>query len=263
VAYLDSNVGPVSHPQDANAWAVVAGVASGARAQDALSYLSANTETPYGNAFWDNDSVVSDGTTRVYAFTSFPEIMARFQVGDSGSALNEIDRLYGCMYNNDPGITDWEGITAGCQPYEGAYTSMAHGWSTGVVPELTNGLLGVQPTSAGFSQWLVQPHPGGVRWSEGQVPTPHGPITVRWRQNPSSSKFEMSVTIPDKTSGAIDIPVTGQHQSVWIDGRLAWNGQTSQAASWAGAVKLSGGYLRFSSAGAHLHGTVRIISQTD
>jgi hypothetical protein len=74
-----------------------------------------------GNAFWDNDSVVSDGTSRVYAFASYPEIVARFETGQTGSALDEIDRLYGCMASGDPGITDWEGITTGCQPYEGSH----------------------------------------------------------------------------------------------------------------------------------------------
>ncbi|MGH3166245.1 MAG: MGH1-like glycoside hydrolase domain-containing protein, partial [Trebonia sp.] len=142
-AYLDSSTGPVSHPQDGNGIAIIAGVADQSRATSVLDYLAKTTATPYGNAFYDNDSVVSDGDQRVYAFTSFPEIEARFTTpGESASALNEIDRLYGWMYTHDPGITDWEGISTGGSPYEGAYTSMAHGWSTGVVPELTNDLLG-------------------------------------------------------------------------------------------------------------------------
>jgi hypothetical protein len=237
-AYLDSSTGPVSHPQDGNGIAIIAGVADQARATSVLNYLSKTTETPYGNAFMDNDSLVSDGDQRVYAFTSFPEIEARFTTpGESASALNEIDRLYGWMYTHDPGITDWEGITTGGAPYEGAYTSMAHGWSTGVVPELTNDLLGATPTGPGFSTWSVQPHPVSVTWAQGQLPTPHGPLDVSWRQG--SGQFTMRVSAPRGTSGDISVPVTSANAEVTVNGRVVWNAAGSQA---LGTV-LSDGYV--------------------
>jgi alpha-L-rhamnosidase-like protein/F5/8 type C domain-containing protein len=236
-AYLDSDTGPVSHPQDGNAIAIVAGVASQSRAMSALAYLAKATALPYGNAFMDNDSLVSDGGQRVYAFTSFPEIEARFRTGQSGSALNEIDRLYGWMYSHDPGITDWEGIGAGGSMYEGAYTSAAHGWSTGVVPELTNDLLGATPTGPGFSTWSVQPHPTSVTWAEGQLPTPHGSLDVNWRQG--SDQFSLSVTAPRGTSGDISVPVASPDAEVIVNGRIAWNDGSGRA---FGAV-LADGYV--------------------
>lgn len=220
--------GPVSHPQDGNGIAIIAGVADQSRATSVLDYLAQTTETPYGNAFMDNDSLVSDGDQRVYAFTSFPEIEARFTTpGQSASALNEIDRLYGWMYTHDPGITDWEGISTGGTPYEGAYTSMAHGWSTGVVPELTNDLLGATPTGPGFSTWSVQPHPTSVAWAEGQLPTPHGPLDVSWRQG--NGQFTLHVTAPRGTSGDIAVPGADAHAQVIVDGRTVWRDGTGQA----------------------------------
>jgi len=75
----------------------------------------------------DNNTLVPDGTQRVYAYTSYPELQARFMTGQSGSALEEINRLYGWMMaTHDPGHTDWEGIGAGGSLYEGPYTSAAH-----------------------------------------------------------------------------------------------------------------------------------------
>jgi hypothetical protein len=243
-AYLDSNTGPVSHPQDGNGIAIIAGVADQSRATSVLDYLSQTTETPYGNAFMDNDSLVSDGDQRVYAFTSFPEIEARFTTpGQSASALNEIDRLYGWMYTHDPGITDWEGISTGGTPYEGAYTSMAHGWSTGVVPELTNDLLGATPTGPGFSTWSVQPHPVSVTWAEGQLPTPHGPLDVSWRQG--DGQFSLRVTAPRGTSGDIAVPVTDAHAQVIVDGRTVWSDGTGRA---FGAT-LADGYVTLQAVG--------------
>src|SRR6202012_3465142 len=100
---------------------------------------------------------------------------------------------YGWMYNHDPGITAWEGIGPGGTLYEGAFTSMAHGWSTGVLPALTNNLLGAAPTAPGFATWTVRPNPGSVTWARGQVPTPHGPLSVRWQvgEKPGEPSFTL------------------------------------------------------------------------
>jgi hypothetical protein len=228
-AYLDSDTGPVGHSQDGNGIAIIAGVADQAQATSVLNYLTGATALPYGNAFMDNDSLVSDGNQRVYAFTSFPEIEARFLTpGQSASGLDEIDRLYGWMYTHDPGITDWEGISTGGSPYEGAYTSMAHGWSTGVVPELTNDLLGATPTGPGFSTWSVAPHPASVTWAEGQLPTPHGSLDVSWRQG-AGGAFTLRVTAPRGTSGDITVPVSGAGAEVLVNGRVAFANGTGHA----------------------------------
>ena len=183
-AYLDSSVGPVRHAQDGNAMAVTAGVADPTRAASALNYLAAHTAQPYGNAFMDNDTLpgVDGAAQRVYAFTSYPELVARFQTGEAASALDQIRRTYGWMDTHDPGVTDWEGIGPGGTPYEGTYTSMAHGWSTGVLPALTNELLGAAPTAPGFATWRVAPQPGDVAWARGVLPT-------RAARSPSTGRY--------------------------------------------------------------------------
>ncbi|AHH99775.1 alpha-L-rhamnosidase C-terminal domain-containing protein [Kutzneria albida] len=204
-SYVDSSTGPLRHGQDGNALAITSGVADPARARSALDLLTARTARPWGNAFMDDDTLVGDGSQRVYAFTSYPEIEARFLTGQADSAAEEIKRLYGWM-----GSTDWEGIGAGGSPYEGAYTSLAHGWSTGVLPALTNDLLGVRPTSPGFATWSVAPHPGGgVTWARGQVPTPHGPLTVSWHTD--SDGFTLTVTAPPGTTGTVTLPSGTPH----------------------------------------------------
>ncbi|WP_042405028.1 alpha-L-rhamnosidase-related protein [Streptacidiphilus carbonis] len=240
-AYLDSATGPARHAQDGNGLAVVAGVASQAQATSALDYLAQKTALPYGNSFMDNDTLVSDGAQRVYAFTSYPDIQARFLSGQADSAIDEIKRLYGWMTDHGPGITDWEGIGAGGSLYEGAYTSAAHGWSTGVVPALTNDLLGATPTGPGFSTWTVQPHPGTVTWARGQLPTPHGPLTVSWTRGSGAQQFSLTVTAPHGTSGEVSVPVTGT-AVVRLDGHTVWNGSS---ATRSGAT-LQNGYLTLS-----------------
>jgi hypothetical protein len=215
-AYLDSGTGAVRHAQDGNGIAVVAGVAPPSRATAALGYLAQNTARPYGNSFMDNDTLISGGSQRVYAFTSYPEIEARFLSGQANSAIEEIKRLYGWMSSHDPGITDWEGVGPGGSLYEGGFTSAAHGWATGVLPALTNDLLGARPTGPGFSTWSVAPHPGTVSWARGRLPTPHGPLDVSWSQ--ASGTFTLTVTVPAGTSGVIAAPADGAQVELAVDG---------------------------------------------
>ncbi|MFJ1761738.1 alpha-L-rhamnosidase C-terminal domain-containing protein [Amycolatopsis sp. NPDC088138] len=213
-AYLDSATGAVRHGQDGNSQAIVAGIASPAQSSTALARLAAGA-LPYGNPFMDNDTLVSDGTKRVYAFTSYPELVARFQTGQAASAIDQIKRMYGWMTSHDPGITDWEGIGDGGSHYEQGYTSAAHGWSTGVVPALTNELLGVSPTSPGFATWQVAPKPGTVAWARGAVPTPKGALSASWTQ--VGPVFSLTVTAPRGTSGSLAVPAG---HLVLLDGRV-------------------------------------------
>lgn len=234
-AYLDSGTGPVRHGQDGNAIAVTAGVADRTRAASALDHLEATTKRPYGNAFMDNDTLFAGASQRVYAFTSYPELVARFETGRADSAIDQIKRTYGWMEKHDPGITHWEGIGPGGSLYEDAYTSMAHGWSTGVLPALTNQLLGAKPASPGFATWSVRPHPGSVTWARGQVPTPQGPLSVGWRQE-GDGRFALTVTAPPGTRGEVAVPTGGDRVTVYVDDRMAWDG-TKPTASGARSEK--------------------------
>ncbi|MGW3815927.1 alpha-L-rhamnosidase-related protein [Streptomyces sp. NPDC005046] len=222
-AYLDSATGPVRHAQDGNAIAITSGVAGSERAASALAHLDATTRRPYGNAFMDNDTIFGDASQRVYAFTSYPEIVARFETGRAESAVDQIRRTYGWMDSHDPGITHWEGIGPGGSLYEGAYTSMAHGWSTGVLPALTHQLLGALPTSPGYATWEVRPHPGGIAWAQGQLPTPQGALVVQWEN--SAKAFELTVRVPAGTRGAVVFPMDSHDVTVRRGGRVLWDGR--------------------------------------
>lgn len=228
-AYLDSAVGEVRHGQDGNGIAVVAGVADRSRASSALDYLTSHHARPWGNSFMDNDTLVGDGSQRVYAFTSYPELEARFLSGQGASAIEEIKRLYGWMYSRDPGQTFWEGIGSGGSLYEGGYTSLAHGWSTGVLPALSNYVLGVTATSPGFATWSVRPEPSGLTWARGQVPTPGGAVAVDWQAPATLAGFRMSLSAPAGTTGAVSVPVGQQTVGVRVDGTLVWDGTTGSA----------------------------------
>lgn len=240
-AYLDSATGAVRHAQDGNAIAITSGVADSERAAAALAHLDKTTKRRYGNAFMDNDTLFGGASQRVYAFTSYPELVARFETGLADSAIDQIKRTYGWMDSHDPGITQWEGIGPDGSLYEDAYTSMAHGWSTGVLPALTHQLLGAKPTSPGYATWEVRPHPGSVNWAQGELPTPKGPLGVEWVRK--GATFTLTVRAPRGTLGAVALPTNGHRVTVYSGGRTLWkNGRatTSAVRPEAGYVTVSG-----------------------
>ncbi|KAI0127468.1 Six-hairpin glycosidase-like protein [Xylariales sp. AK1849] len=227
-----NDTGCDAHTQDGNSIAILSGIidSNSTYAASALSYLSSANTYPYGNSFYDagGDSLSSCDacSQRVYAFISYFEIAARFETGSVSSALDQIRRMYGWMASQDPGVTMWEGIGAGGIPYEGADTSMAHGWSTGIVPLLSNYVLGVKPIKPGFQEWVVRPYVGDLTWARGEVPTPYGGLNVSWEYDEEQGTFQASVEAPNGTVGTVGVPYDGgQQPEISVDGEVVWDGK--------------------------------------
>jgi hypothetical protein len=200
-AYTDTTVDHLTHPEDGNAFAILAGITTTAQAQSALAYMSAKESYSYGNSIsdtqvWDDSAWGDQANMRVYPFIGFYDLLARYNTsGGSASALNLIRREWGYMLHNGPQpATDWELIG----PYGGAPTdkwpSLDAGWSSGATPALTQYMLGIQPTSPGFDTFTVTPHPDGEWFASGSVVTPKGTITVAWKV--INGKTQISVTSP-------------------------------------------------------------------
>jgi hypothetical protein len=189
-AFTDTLTDRATHPEDGNAFAILAGIATPAQATAALSYLSAHNAYSYGNSIadvptWDDPTWGYDANLRVYPFIGFYELLARFQTGLDSSALDMIGREWGYMTQyGKGGGTDWEIIG----PYGGAPTdphlggSWDAGWSSGAAPALTQYVLGVRPTSPGYATYTVDPHPGDLDWAKGTVVTPRGILHVSWKE---------------------------------------------------------------------------------
>jgi alpha-L-rhamnosidase len=56
--------------------------------------------------------------------------------------------------------------------------SLCHAWGASPIYLLGRYYLGVQPTSAGYATYSIQPVLGGLQWMEGKVPTASGDISV-------------------------------------------------------------------------------------
>jgi hypothetical protein len=88
------------------------------------------------------------------------------------------------------------------------YVSLSHGWSSGPTSFLTEHILGVHPTSAGYDDVNIQPNMCDLKWVEGNIPTPHGIIYVKaFRQKRS---LTVKVKLPAGMRAHITLPGTSR-----------------------------------------------------
>jgi hypothetical protein len=222
-AFKDATVGPVVHPEDGNAFTVLAGLATPAQARSALHYLAAHDWLYYGATIADNDTWDSYpwgdyASQRVYPFISYFEVVARYQTGLDASAIALIRREWGYMAANGPKSTMWETIGAFGGPPVDQQPSYDHGWSSGAAPALTNYALGVQPGVPGFGTFVAEPHTFGLKWARGDVPTPHGTIHFEW----AIAHGKLTAKVISPVPGRIGVPGPGP---VTLDGKKVARGR--------------------------------------
>lgn len=222
--------GEATHPQDANAMAILAGVATGERADTVQRFLD-GLVGPYGPLTVDQPG----GPVPQYVspFVSGFQLDALASHGGDEAAVALLRRTWSRMLTGDTTGTFWENVSTAGGPQLGSYTSYSHGWAAAPTSYLTNQVLGVQPAGAGFSTFSVLPHPGtSTDWAQGAVPTPRGTVKAAWRRK--GSAFQLAAEAPPGstyTAGVPDRPgivVRRDGQVVWSDGKAQAPGVSSR-----------------------------------
>jgi Bacterial alpha-L-rhamnosidase 6 hairpin glycosidase domain/Bacterial alpha-L-rhamnosidase C-terminal domain len=208
--------------QDANVFATAFGLVPEDKAKSILAKLKEHLWTKYG------PKPFSDAKYKPYIspyVTGF-EVLARLRANDSENAIHLMSSLWGTMIA--PGDFQsgaiWEAMSLDGKPGLGKSTSLSHGWAAMPAAALSSLVLGIQPVSAGYATWRIQPHPGDLQWAEGRAATPKGPIDVAWARARTTSQFDMRVSAPADTSGEIAVPAFGGRVAVFVNGRMVWNG---------------------------------------
>jgi len=257
-AYRLSRETPGAYPQDANATAVLTGVASPEQARSAMNYLQRTSWSRYG-ALTVAPSTPNPAIQPSYEpLPSGFEASARLDLSDptgkaQQSAFQLMRNFWGYQLSGDPGGTFWEKANLQGQPGLAQFTSLAHGWAAAPTTTLSTQVLGVNPTGPGFATFDLVPHPGDLSWSQGVVPTPKGDISASWRT--TRDGFDLQATTPDATTGRLAVPTNGLATTVTLDGKTVWDGH---AAVDGAAATSDGTYIYVSGvqAGRHdLHGT--------
>ncbi len=119
-----------------------------------------------------HDWVVATLSQSIYKFLAV--LGERHRHGQA--VFDRIQRDWGAMLYQ--GATSfWEVLDGGIGGY-----SLCHGWSAVPVYFYPAYLLGVQPAKPGFAEFTVDPVLSVAPCAEGRVPTPHGPIDLRWER---------------------------------------------------------------------------------
>jgi alpha-L-rhamnosidase len=101
----------------------------------------------------------------------------------------------------------WEGIDEDGVPHE----SLNHYSKGAVVSFLHRYVAGLQRTEATWRRFRVQPRPGGgITEASTEHVTPHGSISVSWRQ---ASSFELTVTVPEGCVADVVLPDGTAHEA--------------------------------------------------
>ncbi|MFF4240248.1 alpha-L-rhamnosidase C-terminal domain-containing protein [Actinomadura geliboluensis] len=207
-----------NHPQDGNAMAVVAGVATGDRAQAVLKFFGDGLANPHGDLTVDKPGGVVP--QYISPFVSSQSLLAHSAEQDMAGAMSLLRRTWYPMLGKAQPGTLWENVSPAGAPQLGSYTSLSHGWAAAPTSFLTNQVLGVAPTSGGFGTFTVLPHPvNGLRWAEGRVPTPRGDITAAWKRH--GGTFTLRVAAPSGSTATAGVPARGAAE-VRVNGKVVW-----------------------------------------
>lgn len=78
-----------------------------------------------------------------------------------------------------------------------------HAWGAAPASVLPGRLMGVQAMEPGWRRIAIRPRPGGLSWAEARVPTPRGPVDLRFEQ---TGGFTLAVTVPPDAEATVTLP---------------------------------------------------------
>jgi alpha-L-rhamnosidase len=218
-----------------NAMAIFAGVAT--PAQEATMY---NTVLDPKSESWNRDGKLLGDKPVMSPYYGNYILLAMSMAGHTSGALQIIRSFWGGMIA-EGATTFWEAYDpnwpkADFHKYlqaddgEGYFVSLCHGWSAGPTSFLTERVLGIRPTGAGYKTAVIDPDLAGLAWAEGGVPTPRGILHVRVQDK--SGKSVVTVNLP----AGVNAEVTVGNGLTTVNGLKA---HTARAADGKSFIKLS------------------------
>ncbi|KAI1852737.1 hypothetical protein JX266_002278 [Neoarthrinium moseri] len=215
--FKDNDTQQVLHPQDGNAWAIIAGVINGSRAEAISDALANRWVRPYGAPAPEAGDTVSP-------FVSGFELQAHYMVGRGDRAVDLMEFMWADFMLDDPRMTNSsfiEGYSTNGSLHYAPYpsdprVSHAHGWATGPTSTLSFLGAGIRLTSAGGLTWKLAPALGGLQNIEAGYEAPLGKFAVAWHN--SSCGITGSFETPESTTGILEIPIAAGSKTLTLTG---------------------------------------------
>ncbi|MDO3695281.1 alpha-rhamnosidase [Wenyingzhuangia sp. chi5] len=145
-----------------------------------FNYFDEEQKQSVKNKVLLNDDILEITTP----YMRFYELEALCALGEQEFVLDEIRDYWGGMLKEgatsfwekyDPKQTGEEHLTMYGRPYG---KSLCHAWGASPIYLFGKYYLGVQPITAGYETYTIEPNLGGLKWMEGKVPTPKGNIEL-------------------------------------------------------------------------------------
>ena len=201
---------------DANALAVLYGVADARQRESALQFVATKLHSPFGskNIYPPEPS---DGrnwphNNEIWPFAVGFELDARFEANDDAGAFDLIKRCWGNMV--DRGARSyWEIVDSKTgdfmrrpifendMPELDRWNSYCHGWSAGVTYSMSAYIAGIRPLEPGFSIFSFDPHPCGLSFVHARIPTGEAEIEVEYEVREQG--IEAFLTVPKGTTAHV------------------------------------------------------------
>ncbi|KAK4550353.1 hypothetical protein LTR36_003320 [Oleoguttula mirabilis] len=204
---------PSNYSLTAIAFTILSGTANSTQASAMISRLP---ELRLGVGYKTNSGDADSGTTQLSPNTQGFLLEALFQahrdlgVQNLTVAKTLLDDLWSKMVTQNEYYSgaSWEYLYPDGSPGIDLFTSLAHPWGaapTYVMPEY---VLGIAPTSPGYSTWEFRPLLQGLGLTEanGTVVTPYGSIEAKWEITGTGDSALVVATVPKGTNGTLVLP---------------------------------------------------------
>ncbi len=138
-------------------------------------------------------------------FVWFGSPFALFFLMECHAKDGRIDALIDLVRKEWGAMVDY-GATTAWETLTPRTRSHCHAWSAAPAYFLTLYILGARPDgqSTGLRSVLVAPEPVDLLWARGALPTPWGPVSVRWERG--DSRFHLAVRLPKGVTARAVLP---------------------------------------------------------
>jgi hypothetical protein len=219
--YQHTDSRPDVFPLDANMNAVKLGVAPDEQVQHILDTFRAAWVEHGSEISQPSPSMADPFGHTIEPLNNTWEMLARLRSNDAAGALDLMRRLWGLQVDPGSGYytgTFWEFVLQNGLPSRG-FDSLSHAWGAGPTQVLTEAVVGAIAVDPGYATWQVKPQTVDLAWAQGQVPTAHGPLLVKWAQDDQAragtadGRFHLEVTAPAGTRGEVWVPLSSTDRS--------------------------------------------------
>lgn len=142
-------------------------------------------------------------------------LAALFENDQAGQAIALItastERSWKHMVESGTTIT-WEAWDQRYKPNQ----DWNHAWGAAPANLLPRFVLGAAPLTPGWSHAVICPHPGPLKRADGKVPTPLGPVLIRWE---NGATFKLSLVLPPGMSARVQLPAIEHSKGVVMNGK--------------------------------------------